>query len=1264
MKKIPNSLQDTYSNVFSDSIKELVPKYPNLTEVHTDEFFHNQSVINLIKDYFKYPDKQIFYEKLSQELANSFTEGYFSKTETENIILDFLDILDHNIKKDPKLEEDVILAIVKNIDASMQDIYRVLNEYIEKSQIHLKSFYSTSEFYIRYLDSENLFNHKYKFVGRKEILSQLDNFIESNKKIALLSGRGGIGKSRILLELGNNFETKHEDWELRYLSENPLTSDSIRELPTQKCVIVVDDAHRREDIVTLLEIAQQAYSSPKIILAFRPYGLDYIKYSYTRCGFDIRKIEVISEVDSLEIKEREELGKSILGPKYHQFLESLLKVAKDSTIVLVIGAQLIAENKVHPAFLEQNKEFQETVFRRFQEDIISSVSNSDLDSTFYNDLLSVISILSPIQPNDEFFERTAKFLSKRKSSLTKAIDNLRKNKILYSFGYKLRITPDLFSDHVLYNSCITLSGVSNGYSQEIFENYSDIYLENILRNVSELDWRANEQYTETGLLTEIWDFIVEEFKNASNLNRIYLLEKLNGVAYFQPKRTLELIEYAINNPTDKSEKTFERLHTFTHYEMLGKTPTLLEKIAYNIEYLPHCCKLLWYLKTEMNQKDSDQYNSIKILKNLARYELYKPLKYNDLVLDFIEHHLKCSDDPQDTISLLDIIDPMLKKDDEFVQSIGFQIKISLFPVSYQKTKTIRERALSLISDCLKSDSPNIVMRALNSLNYALNPPNSIFGRIVSDEEINSWIPEQIAILDLIKDTAKSTTYSVIKIKIRSLLELHARHEGQVNVEENIKSIIDSIPDTFDIRLARAMGNYYDTEFENYENHREQITKEMKSVTKEFLIGCNREGKKAYVTLKEIVSQFEKCGVGVQPQNFLNILGNTNYEVAIEICNCIFSDRYTNLKNYINELLSGIRVKNHEKAIEIINDAIDSKDIDLCKSIARGYTYNWAHSIKREEIEQIKKLLDFEDEDVKEFAIKSLRKFSENLKSDAFDLALTVEIGNSEKLADAYCSVFNLQHAISPASLDNEQLKLILHKISQIKVLENNLYHINTFLTYCSARIPEELTDFLLERIDLSKNTDNSNNHFQPLPYIGFYNEGLNGISLSSDYKKILIKVRDHSLKQEQKDLFWIPKLYSYISNNFSSVCLEVLTEWINTKDELKIKAVGNLIQEAPFDFVFLNSDFVSDLLINAHAINSDCFKEVIYYLFNTVDHGGRTGIPGQLIPQDEIIRDRAQEFMKKYKVGSPTWKFYNLLCEKSKNSIEDWIKRDEEMLEE
>ena len=217
VKKIPQTLQDTYSNVYDDSIKELVPIYPKLTEIHIDQFLHEPSVHNLIKAYFEYPEKQTFYENLSKEFTNFFEEGYFSIEEAKKIVFNFLEILDRNIRKNPKLEENLILSIVKDTNSNMQDISRILKEYTEKNQIHLKSFNSTNEFFIRYLENTNLLNHTYPFIGRNEILSQLNKFIESDKKIALLSGRGGIGKSRILLEFGRDFESRHDEWELRYL---------------------------------------------------------------------------------------------------------------------------------------------------------------------------------------------------------------------------------------------------------------------------------------------------------------------------------------------------------------------------------------------------------------------------------------------------------------------------------------------------------------------------------------------------------------------------------------------------------------------------------------------------------------------------------------------------------------------------------------------------------------------------------------------------------------------------------------------------------------------------------------------------------------------------------------------------------------------------------------------------------------------------------------------------------------------------------------
>ena len=79
-KKISQTFQDTYSHVYDDSIKELVPRYPEFREIFIlILFLHESSVENLIKAYFAYPEikDKSFYEDLSIEFTNFFAEELF-----------------------------------------------------------------------------------------------------------------------------------------------------------------------------------------------------------------------------------------------------------------------------------------------------------------------------------------------------------------------------------------------------------------------------------------------------------------------------------------------------------------------------------------------------------------------------------------------------------------------------------------------------------------------------------------------------------------------------------------------------------------------------------------------------------------------------------------------------------------------------------------------------------------------------------------------------------------------------------------------------------------------------------------------------------------------------------------------------------------------------------------------------------------------------------------------------------------------------------
>ena len=90
-----------------------------------------------------------------------------------------------------------------------------------------------------------MFNHSYQLIGRDDVLNQLKAFTSSVIRIALLSGRGGLGKSKILYEFSRLFDPVKHSWRLLVLKGNvKLKSDNLSQLPTQRTIIIVDDAHR------------------------------------------------------------------------------------------------------------------------------------------------------------------------------------------------------------------------------------------------------------------------------------------------------------------------------------------------------------------------------------------------------------------------------------------------------------------------------------------------------------------------------------------------------------------------------------------------------------------------------------------------------------------------------------------------------------------------------------------------------------------------------------------------------------------------------------------------------------------------------------------------------------------------------------------------------------------------------------------------------------------------------------------------------------
>ena len=133
-----------------------------------------------------------------------------------------------------------------------------------------------------------LFNHTWFLVGRSDHLKHLHQFVKSKKdQVAILSGRGGIGKTKILQAFSSSLHAVSPKLRAYFVEEGVnITIESLDELPSLPCVVLVDDAHRNESLPVLFAYIHQRQRPIKLVLSTRSHGADSLISSLIRAGYD------------------------------------------------------------------------------------------------------------------------------------------------------------------------------------------------------------------------------------------------------------------------------------------------------------------------------------------------------------------------------------------------------------------------------------------------------------------------------------------------------------------------------------------------------------------------------------------------------------------------------------------------------------------------------------------------------------------------------------------------------------------------------------------------------------------------------------------------------------------------------------------------------------------------------------------------------------------------------------------------------------------
>lgn len=1247
-KKLPfgDKERKEFLEIFNKTIKNFYKKNKEILGTKESSFLSDSHNLHLLIDNL---------HCLDRVKINDFNiKGYGCDIrEGKQALKVFLDMLTEEIAKNSNLRD---LKILKNTNELKHGVVNIQKrvETLSRDSFNqnglndIWSNYSFDEYFKIFKDKTRLFNHSYNLVGRNRELGQLYSFIKSNKKIAILSGRGGIGKSKLLFELGKKLIL--EGFNIFVINEEvEITQEILNKLQNNKKIILfVDDAHRREDLAKVISIAKRGL---KVVLSTRPQGVEYITSTLSRINLSNTDIEKIQELKDLSNDQMKELAQEVLSKEFQAYVPLLVRVAKDSPLVLVVGANLINQKAIAPDLIITAEDFTFEVMNKFEEEIVGQ-GRDWVSPKILRKLFALISILAPINlENKQLITMMAKYLDISLVEMLDIIGELIKNGISLKRGYLMRLTPDVLSDHILFkNASKYIDHETNLFIAEIYDIFHEVSLNNLIINVAELDWRVKLKGEETNYLNGIWTNIEQDLNSSEKISEV--LDLMEPIAYYQPEKIFDIVVRLMGSNLDKSpDKAI----------ILRKTPALLNAVCYHMEYLPQCIRILLNLIENYGNlyHDFGDKNPKEIVKDLAEYDLYKPLKMNEIILNELTVWMTNRSLNKENEFILDILSNLLSREIGKVYAEYYKFVYNSFVLDYDNTREIRLKCFRQLKSLLVSDNINLSeqMKIIEIFLQVIKPPVGLYGNQVTQEEIEQWIPENEFILKYIREIICKIKSPIIMVKIDSELSNYIQYNS---VSEKQLSLVNKIQNLIvkedEVKIIRVMWRQYNLWGKGLSfEERDEIINSLREEAINLLFKLYPCVDEVIGFLNSTIELFLEIGEDFSLYGFLDTFAKIDYHLTKKICNILIDDSSLPLTKHFQNLLNGLFDINSIDAFELIKMALAKKR----KVLNFSLTY---HDICRKIIWNdceyalifYGRLLKLDDFEVNARMLSNLNMFPEENREVVIKLLMDYVrnkgLRNSWVLK-SFGELFSEISWLKVEMLSKEDLMIILESLIEVECIEG--HDLGNFIAKCFKTIPFETLELFLKRIEFAQGKSLLSHHYRPIS-LGF-SYAFKGIKETKVYDQLLKKVRDQLLEKKMSN-YLIRNLFSHIARNYDERVLAVIKTWALSDQEEEVVLAGYLLREAHPGFIFNYPEFVCCFLRYARNIGVECYKIVSNSLAGSAISATRHGVAGQPMPQDIQLRDQAEKMMNECEKGSPVYKFYKGLYDYAKREIQEDLK--------
>lgn len=644
-------------------------------------------------------------------------------------------------------------------------------------------------------------NDRGPIVGRAGELQELQQSLEANVRILVVTGPGGMGKSRLAVTALNAYQERNSGVAvLSLLSAASLSDNAFDELPHAPAVLFIDDAHERPEAVAQLLQYAVRNAGTRLLITMRRAGSAAIWDALVRAG--ISATDVLSlELQPLTSTAAMELVEALATEMDFELLYgaklAIAKLAEEAPYLGVLALDALRRRTLSGSFA-LNNELRSAVLASYRRSVVDAVGQASPE-TVQRLLATCAAIGGSIDIEDEeLISRVAKFCGLTSSDAMALIASLVDADIFVRREGRATITPDLLGDLVLESLSVHESlGQKTDFVPSAWTQFYPHAGMRLLRRIADLDWRLRRRGL-PGVVDDILPTLHAEVETADVIGLHEAVQRLGYLSSTQPQAVMALIsgirtrlehlrQYSVEEPSSRGPLTA------THFEQRVRDEYGLQRISSHdvaIELAPliaqsarsdvdlletaldYLCDLHRQLALSAAWHDDAALTAIKGLLDLGRLPSHTvPIRVIRRVGEWLA-------DGKNTIDefMLSPLKPLLVKQGESHRQAGERtLALNTYLVDSEWAHPVRSAIRELLLACGTAENVSVAAKAVRLLQDALQPPRSMYTYVPEPEDITKWESDDFATIEALRQIAEGTSSSVIRRIVRESVAWTAQH---------------------------------------------------------------------------------------------------------------------------------------------------------------------------------------------------------------------------------------------------------------------------------------------------------------------------------------------------------------------------------------------------------------------------------------------------------------------------------------------------------